>query len=150
MPSIRSGAFSRRRFLAVAGSTGLGTATPGGCGDDDDQAAPASAAQPAARQQQAVQEQAGPQPEIEEIEFVPAVARIADDLIVLRDGETVERCSALRVLSEPAAPCSRTLVKAAPPLDREPRAPRSKSNASTPSTPLATSDSRSSPAKPWL
>lgn len=95
-----------------------------------------------------MQEQAGPQPEIEEIEVVPAVARIADDLIVLRDGETVERCSALRVLSQPAAPCSRTLVEAAPAFDREPRAPRSKSNASTPSTPPATSDSRSSPAKP--
>ena len=55
---------------------------------------------------------------------LPAVARVADDLIVLRDGETVERGGALRVLSEPAAPYSRTLVEAAPDLDREPpRAP---------------------------
>ena len=55
---------------------------------------------------------------------LPAVARIADDLIVLRGGETVEQGGALRILSEPAAPCSRTLVEAAPDLDREPpRAP---------------------------
>ena len=55
---------------------------------------------------------------------LPAVAQVADDLIVLRDGETVERGGALRVLSEPSAPYSRTLVEAAPDLDREPpRAP---------------------------
>ena len=62
MLSTKSGAFSRRRFLAVAGSAGLGTAAVAlvgcGSGDDDGQAAPASTAQPAARQQQ--QQQAAP------------------------------------------------------------------------------------------
>ena len=55
---------------------------------------------------------------------LPAVAGIADDLIVLRDGGTVEQGDALRILSEPAAAYSRTLIEAAPDLDREPpRAP---------------------------
>lgn len=74
MLSTKSGAFSRRRFLALAGPAGHGIAAVAlvGCGrgDDDDQAAPASTAQPAARrqqqarqqvQQQAAQEQAGAQ-----------------------------------------------------------------------------------------
>ena len=73
MLSTKSGAFSLRRFLAVAGPAGHGIAAVAlvGCdrGDDDDQAAPASTAQPAARrqqqvrqqvQQQAAQEQAAP------------------------------------------------------------------------------------------
>ena len=55
---------------------------------------------------------------------LPAVAGVADDLIVLHDGGTVEQGGALRILSEPAAPYSRTLIEAAPDLDREPpRAP---------------------------
>ena len=62
MLSIRNSALSRRRFLASAGSAGLGAAAivlvGCGSGDVDEPTAPAPAAQPAARQQQ--QQQAAP------------------------------------------------------------------------------------------
>lgn len=63
--------------------------------------------------------------------------RDGGDLIVLRDGGTVEQGDALRALSEPAAAYSRTLIEARP------------NAAAASSMPPATSPSPSSPVKHW-